>query len=210
MPEQHSASADMAGRLEPAQAYERLGGVVRQLHDSLRALGYDMALQRIANEIPDARDRLAYVGSMTEAAANKVLNLVDSAAPACDEMAERSQHWSDRLAQQTGDAVPAPASTRPLMNDLADYVAHVASFTETQRSVLTDIMMAQDFQDLSGQVIGKIIDIITRTEKQLLDLLLHSGPGDVIPVAETLEGPQIPEKAMKQDDVDDLLASLGF
>jgi chemotaxis protein CheZ len=59
-------------------------------------------------------------------------------------------------------------------------------------------------------VIGKIINIITRTEQQLLDLLVLSGPQEATPGAETLEGPQVPEKAMKQDDVDDLLASLGF
>jgi chemotaxis protein CheZ len=87
----------------------------------------------------------------------------------------------------------------------------VSSFAETQRSALTDIMMAQDFQDLSGQVIGKVIDIISRTEQQLVDLLVHSAPQEVQPeVSAELAGPQVPDKALQQDDVDDLLASLGF
>jgi chemotaxis protein CheZ len=71
-------------------------------------------------------------------------------------------------------------------------------------------MMAQDFQDLSGQVINKVIKIITRTEKQLLELLVSHTPQAKAETVTKLEGPQTPDKAMKQDDVDDLLASLGF
>lgn len=205
MPESATVQAPPhTGRLSPDASYERLGSIVRQLHDALRSLGYDAHLRRIADEIPDARDRLAYVGQMTEAAANKVLNLVDGASPGCDEIAQRTERLEARL--QT----PPGSSSDGLLADCADYVAHVGSFAETQRAVLTDIMLAQDFQDLSGQVIGKIIDIINRTESQLLDLLVHSGPNEPPPVEEALEGPQIPDKAMKQDDVDDLLASLGF
>jgi len=197
-----------SGRLSPDASYERLGGIVRQLHDALRSLGYDAHLRRIADEIPDARDRLAYVGQMTEAAANKVLNLVDGATPGCEDIAQRTLQLGERLG---GPATPPTATgNTALLADCADYVAHVGSFAETQRAVLTDIMLAQDFQDLSGQVIGKIIDIITRTERQLLDLLVHSGPNEPPAEEAALEGPQIPEKAMKQDDVDDLLASLGF
>jgi chemotaxis protein CheZ len=78
-------------------------------------------------------------------------------------------------------------------------------------------MMAQDFQDLSGQVIKKVIDIINRTELQLVQLLIDSAPnGDKKAVAEftgethQLQGPQANETALAQGDVDDLLASLGF
>ena len=97
MPEQHAAALDAGadGRLSPEASYDRLGHIVRQLHDALRTLGYDAALRRIAHEIPDARDRLAYVGQMTEAAANKVLNLVDGAAPGCDEIAQRTEQFTE-------------------------------------------------------------------------------------------------------------------
>jgi chemotaxis protein CheZ len=84
--------------------------------------------------------------------------------------------------------------------------------------------MAQDFQDLSGQVIKKVIDIITRTEMQLVHLLLDSAPESAATVAaaekmqplpvnadtHVLEGPQTADTALQQNDVDDLLASLGF
>jgi chemotaxis protein CheZ len=73
-------------------------------------------------------------------------------------------------------------------------------------------MMTQDFQDLSGQVIKKVIAIISQTEQQLLSLLMHSAPDHLEferPKAE-LAGPQVPDKALRQDDVDEMLASLGF
>ncbi len=80
-------------------------------------------------------------------------------------------------------------------------------------------MMSQDFQDLSGQVIKKVIDVITRTEMQLVQLLLDSAPNEA-GVASTaaeftgethqLQGPQTADTALAQGDVDDLLASLGF
>ena len=75
-------------------------------------------------------------------------------------------------------------------------------------------MMTQDFQDLSGQVIKRVIDIISRTETELLQLLTQTAPEHLAAAAAAsgahLQGPQTPEKALKQDDVDDLLASMGF
>jgi chemotaxis protein CheZ len=196
--------------LDQNAAFQQLGGIVRQLHEALGTLGYDVTLRKIASEIPDARDRLAYVGGMTEAAASKVLNLVDAAAPACDDMSRAGQALASTLAAaQAATNAATPVQTE-LLGQCSEFTQQVNSFAETQRAVLTDILLAQDFQDLSGQVIGNIIEIITRTEHQLIDLLVHSAPGAPPAVTEELAGPQIPEKALQQDDVDDLLASLGF
>lgn len=192
----------------PSDTHAQLGSIVRQLHDALSSLGYDATIRKIAGEIPDARDRLAYVGGMTEAAASKVLNLVDASSPACEQLSAHSSEIQDRLGQAL--AAAPDAATAPLMKDCLDYARHVGSHSETLRSTLTDIMMAQDFQDLSGQVIGKVIDIITRTEMQLVELLLHSGGELSHCDSAELAGPQVPDKAMQQDDVDDLLASMGF
>jgi chemotaxis protein CheZ len=99
------------------------------------------------------------------------------------------------------------------------FAQNTAKFAGDQSAVLSDIMMAQDFQDLSGQVIKKVIDIITKTELQLVQLLVESAPAkeqdkpaDQPTTVDThvLEGPQTAATALKQDDVDDLLASLGF
>jgi len=185
----------MSPSLPPDETYQQLGGIVRQLHDALRTLGYDTVLQEVAHEIPDARERLAYVGDMTERAATKVLTLVDEAKPACTMLAEQ------------GEALLADASADPAA--LRDYVRRSVEGARSQHGALNDIMMTQDFQDLSGQVINKVINIISRTEEQLLELLVQTAEQQ--PKASTeLAGPQVPDKALKQDDVDDLLASLGF
>lgn len=106
---------------------------------------------------------------------------------------------------------------RALMGQCGKFAERTASFASGQADVLSDIMMSQDFQDLSGQVIKKVIDIISRTELQLVQLLVDSaphiekGPEDAF-TGEThqLQGPQAASAALAQDDVDNLLASLGF
>ncbi|MGI9133345.1 MAG: protein phosphatase CheZ, partial [Rhodoferax sp.] len=106
---------------------------------------------------------------------------------------------------------------RYLLAEGAGLATNVAQFASRQGDVLSDIMMSQDFQDLSGQVIKKVIDIITRTEMQLVQLLLDSAPdpaqnsvADFTGETHQLQGPQTADAALKQGDVDDLLASLGF
>ena len=201
-------------------AFARLGAITRQLHEAMLALGAGSELQSVVSEIPDARERLAYVSKMTENAANKVLNLVDEAKPECDAVATQGRELSESLRRLADAPDMSPERARAMMKLCAGYADRAAKFAEGQNGVLGDIMLSQDFQDLSGQVIKKVIDIIDRTEKQLLELLVDSAPEQLqaamppaAPPAEepkALAGPQVPDKALKQDDVDDLLASLGF
>ena len=182
----------MSQNLMPDETRQQIGGIVRQLHDALQTLGYDAVLHEVTQEIPDARERLAYVGAMTEQAADRVLTLVDMAKPECTSLVEQ------------GRALLAADPPPDQLKAFAERSVEVASL---QQDALNDIMMAQDFQDLSGQVINKVIKIISRTEKQLLELLVSHTPPPKVEVTAKLEGPQTPDKAMKQDDVDDLLAS---
>ncbi|MEO8297865.1 MAG: protein phosphatase CheZ [Burkholderiales bacterium] len=175
---------------------QQLGTIVRQLHDALQTLGYDTVLHEVAQEIPDARERLAYVGRMTESAAHRVLSLVDQAQPGCTALANE------------GEVLLASAPTAP--EPLLAFARKSVEGARAQHGVLSEIMLTQDFQDLSGQVINKVIQIISRTEEQLVELLLHSAPGVPAKASTELAGPQVPDKALKQDDVDDLLASMGF
>jgi chemotaxis protein CheZ len=210
----------MSTPLSKEEAYARLGAITREMHEALTVLGGNH-LHAIVEEIPNARDRLAYVGKMTEDAANKVLTLVESAKPECDDLAGRGLELRDSLNRMASAPDMDVVKARGLMLACAKFSEKTALFSQRQGDVLSDIMMAQDFQDLSGQVIKKVIDIITRTELQLVELLVESAPaspksegmvGDE-PVTvdnHVLEGPQTAEQALKQDDVDDLLASLGF
>lgn len=209
----------MSTPLTKEEAFARLGAITREMHEALTALGGNQ-LQTIMGEIPDARDRLAYVGKMTEDAANKVLTLVETAKPDCDDLATRGVELGQSLTRMASANDLSVERAKGLLVVCGKFAERSAKFAENQASVLSDIMMAQDFQDLSGQVIKKVIDIITRTEMQLVHLLMESAPETVAAAAAAgqpatvdthkLEGPQTADNALKQDDVDDLLASLGF
>jgi chemotaxis protein CheZ len=211
----------MATPLTKEEAFTRLGAITREMHEALTVLGNNN-LQKIVQEIPNARDRLAYVGKMTEDAANKVLTLVEKAKPECNDLQTRGGQLSESLTRLAANPDMKVEVARGMMLTCGKFALSTASFAEEQSSILSDIMMAQDFQDLSGQVIQKVIDIITRTELQLVQLLVDSSPEHAAAavVAEVLEpatvdthvltGPQTADKALQQTDVDDLLASLGF
>lgn len=194
------------------EAFERLGRITRQLHEAMTELGLEQGLIAVAQEIPDARDRLSHVGQMTELAANKVLNLIDLAQPQCRAFKSKSDSMAQAIVELRNKPVACDKGINDLMLTFGEFSKQASLFSDEQNSVLGEIMMTQDFQDLSGQVIKKVIDIISLTEQQLLSLLMNCAPEHLAanrPKAE-LAGPQVPDKALKQNDVDDLLASLGF
>jgi chemotaxis protein CheZ len=203
------------------EAFARLGSITREMHQALSVIGGNQ-LHAIVEEIPNARDRLAHVGKMTEDAANKVITLVETAKPECNDLSSRGIELSQSLARMATSSDLSIEKARGLLTVCGKFAEGTAKFAGEQSEILSDIMMAQDFQDLSGQVIKRVIDVITRTEMQLVQLLLDSSPdavalskanAEVVEVTvdnHVLEGPQTDGSALKQDDVDDLLASLGF
>ena len=205
----------MSTPISKDEAFSRLGSITREMHEALSVLG-GTQLHDIVDEMPNARDRLAHVGKMTEEAANKVLNLVDQAKPECDDLAKRGIELGQSLAKMAAAEELNVDRARALLGVCGKFAERTATFAGGQADVLSDIMMAQDFQDLSGQVIKKVIDIITRTEMQLVQLLVDSAPQVEKKEAEftgethQLQGPQAADAALAQNDVDDLLASLGF
>jgi chemotaxis protein CheZ len=196
----------------PDETFERLGRITRQLHEAMTELGLERGLTEITHEIPDARDRLSHVGQMTETAANKVLNLIDLAQPQCQAFKAQSEAMGRAVSAMRSTSARGDLAVDALLATCSEFAQQSAVFAEDQNTVLGDIMMTQDFQDLSGQIIKKVIDIISLTEKQLLGLLMHSAPEHLVNTntKNELAGPQVPDKALKQNDVDDLLASFGF
>ena len=194
--------------------YERLGGIVRLLHDSLRELGYDKALTEASSQINDAQDRLEYVASLTEQAANKVLNTLDEGMPAQDVLSKQAKamdvRWNDLFAGKL-----SIDEFKALAGDSRQFAQQVAEATEAEKARLLDIMMAQDFQDITGQLIKKVVTITKSVEQELAELLRDNAPPAVReklaakPVS-LMSGPSAPSVALDQDNVDDLLADLGF
>ncbi|MDO9284461.1 MAG: protein phosphatase CheZ [Aquabacterium sp.] len=201
----------MSNLSDGPDALDQLDALVRQLGTTLSELGWDAALHQLVDELPDARDRLAYVGRMTEDAANKVLNMVDAAQPVCHSAATEAASLAERLDGLSTHAELGVGEARAALAEAAAALRHQGEVKRAQAGVLTDIMMAQDFQDLSGQVIKKVVLIISHAEQQLQQLLAQS-EGKAVAALDTgkLVGPQVPDKAVDQEGVDDLLASLGF
>lgn len=194
--------------------FERLGGIVRLLHDSLRELGYDKALTEASTQIVDAQDRLEYVASLTEQAANKVLNTLDDGMPAQEVLSKQAKDMEERWADLFAGKLSIE-DFKALAGDSRAFATKVAQATEAEKARLLEIMMAQDFQDITGQLIKKVVAITKKVETELAQLLKDNAPAEVrekIAQKEVslMSGPSVPSEALNQDSVDDLLADLGF
>lgn len=207
----------MISTMSPNQQEEmisRIGHMTRSLHDNLSALGYDKVLEQVAQEIPDARDRLSYVAKMTEQAAERVLNATDLATPLQSELADRAavlkQRWEEIMQRAA-----LKSEYDVVVRETLDYMSLVSQHTSTTKALLMDIMMAQDFQDLTGQVIKKVTSLAQDLERQLVQVLVDFSPAAKKDEDSLMNGPQIDphntvDVVANQEQVDDLLESLGF
>ncbi|QPF72462.1 protein phosphatase CheZ [Roseateles sp. DAIF2] len=177
---------------------------------STAAVTHPPALQQFAHELPDACERLAYVKQMTAQAANKVLGLVEGAQDDAEQVRRQGTDLSESLARMATSPELSLERARSMMKLCAAYAATAASFAAREKGLHSEIMMAQDFQDLSGQVINKVIRMLEQAEGPLNELVGETPVAPPPAAPEQLQGVQTPDKALKQDDVDDLLASLGF
>ena len=195
----------------------RVGHITRTLHDSLRELGFDKVLQQVSIDIPDVQDRLNYVARMTEQAAQRVLNATETAIP----LQERIDAGADEVLQGWESTLSAPFSEsayRDMATLTMQCLVDMRQDTSATKQQLLDIMMAQDFQDLTGQVVRKVSDLAHVLEKQLVSLLVEFSPLEARKDSSgcgLLNGPQINaaskcDVVADQEQVDDLLDSLGF
>jgi chemotaxis protein CheZ len=214
------AVAPVAGNADDSPqeevVFNRLGHLARQLHDSLRGLGVDKMLADTANQIPDARQRLTYIAQMTEQAASKVLNAADIAKPIQDALMARSEAMSKRWDKMFANQLSVD-EFKMLAADTRTYFAEAPPQLKITNDQLMEIMLAQDFQDLTGQVIKKVVDVVQNMETQLLGLLIEAMPEQRKAEAPEglLNGPVISsagrsDVVTSQAQVDDLLESLGF
>ncbi|MDX5630693.1 MULTISPECIES: protein phosphatase CheZ [unclassified Brenneria] len=195
----------------------RIGQLTRMLRDSLRELGLDNAIAEAAEAIPDARDRLDYVVQMTAQAAERALSSVEAAQPRQNQLEAEAKSLKSRWDEWFENPIEL-ADARELVTDTRKYLEEVPEHTSFTNAQLLEIMMAQDFQDLTGQVIKRMMAVIQEIEKQLLMVLLENIPEKSAEPKRAndglLNGPQVDKSAAgvvsSQDQVDDLLDSLGF
>ena len=198
------------GSLDADAVYARLGELTRTMHNALRALGYDREIEQAAvSMLPEARSRLSYIARLTGEAAEKVLNAVDSARGEQEQLAANAREVEAALKKNPVAAVAG--------GSVLNFVTLAQGQADRTNGHLTEIMMAQDFHDLTGQVTRKLVDMVQRIEGDLLKLLLEATPPAQRPPVDAgwLSGPVI-EAAERTDvvdgqqQVDDLLESLGF
>jgi chemotaxis protein CheZ len=201
---------------EGGDVYAQVGHLTRQLHDTLRELGYDRSIERAVGKMPDARDRLNYISKLTEDAAVKTLNATETAKPLQESLEASAKQLSGRW-QQLMDGALSIDEFKQLVGQTREHLQDVPLKTKATNAQLMEIVMAQDFQDLTGQVIKKLADTVQQLENQLLQMLIASASeekkkeiGDSL-----LNGPVVNAEGRtdivtSQQQVDDLLDSLGF
>ena len=195
--------------------HQQIGALTRQLHDSLNGLGLTAKVQNWAGELPDAKSRLSYIARLTGEAAEKVLNQVDQAKAQHDFIKSETHRIGQLIVQ---DPVAAVAK-----GHVMNFIEDVDKASRAVDDHLTAIMMAQDFHDLTGQVIAKVVNLAATIEEQLVQLLIQTAPPEAAvkappthePYTPALDGPVVDAEGKtdvvtNQSEVDDLLASLGF
>jgi chemotaxis protein CheZ len=209
--QQHDQTAGQTAPrdLSTTEVFIQIGTITRLLHDTLSQLGVMPKLRLSAEGLPDARSRLSYIAQKTGDAAEKVLNAVDLAK---QDHADISAAARKLAAEMSGDKAAAASAAGVLA-----FVAQVEAASGRMDQHLTDIMMAQDFHDLTGQVVAKVVALAIDLEDSLVKLLVQAAPSELAsePTQSELNGPVVnPEGrtdiVSNQSEVDDLLASLGF
>lgn len=195
----------------------RIGQLTRLLRNSMANLGLEQAIMEVADAFPNTRDRLNYVVGKTSQAADRALTSVEAARPLqdalCDNAASLTHRWDAWFDE------PQPLDdARELVKDTRAYLMMVPEMTQQTNRQLTEIMMAQDFQDLTGQVLQSLMQVIETVEKELINVLVENmgerESSQEHSEANLKNGPQINATAegiaASQEQVDDLLESLGF
>jgi len=208
--------------------YQEVGRLTRTLHESIRNFHIDTAnaaTNEEASKIEDASDRLAYVVDLTNKAANKTLDLVEETMPYASGISTEAKQLKDDWSRLQRKEMK-PDEFRQLTTKMGAFLGKLSKDSDKVYSNLSAILLAQDFQDLTGQVINRVTTLVKDVEENLVKLVTMAGKVDqmtgnaqqTIEQKETNmqgEGPQIhattqDDVVSGQDDVDDLLSSLGF
>ena len=203
--------------IRETELYQDMGKLTRELHDAIANFGMDERINTMAeHSIPDARERLNYVISKTDEAANKTLSAVEESIPICSDLNTEALKLHATWQKFTNRELSAD-EFRQLSKDVNNFFLNAYSL-EKVKDHLTEILLAQEYQDLTGQIIKKVITLVGEVEDNLVNLIKLTGDTDSVEKddsATSLDGPPVPGIAHKdtvsgQDEVDDLLSSLGF
>ena len=206
--------------LRESALFQELGKLTREIHESINAFNDDQrVIELTEEELPDAKERLNYIVTKTEQAAHKTMTGAEATMDVVEEFNKSASKIRDRWTQFRTREL-SKEDFLALSDDLDIFLGSIASESDKVRAQMTDIMMAQDYQDLTGQMIKQVISMVQEVEEKLVRLVAISGAQLTESSKSEVDGtkahgPQLPtadkaEVATSQDEVDDLLASLGF
>ena len=153
--------------------------------------------QILTQEIPEIIESLKYVEGSTNDSANQTLNHVERCLEVCERVTTDADVGIQGLKDQTRDL----------------------------HQGLNEILLAQSFQDLSGQVLNGVIDMVGGIERYMVQLVNHQAhdsrqldqgsvdrfsDDDSVPYGPRIPGLDSPDMLKDQEEVDDLLSSMGF
>lgn len=211
---------ELAG-LRETQLFKEIGRLTRQLHDTMVSFSVDAKIAAMTeHDIPDAKERLHYVISMTEQAADQTLTAVENLLPVAQTLHQQVDDLSGKWGRFLDREMPL-AEFKVMSAEITDHFKQSKSDLAQVQSGLNDILMAQGFQDITGQIIRRVIELVQELEASMVNLINVSGrkitAGEGAPQEHELPGPVVPgvddrggDVATSQVDVDDLLSSLGF
>lgn len=211
---------DQIAGIRETQLFLEVGRLTRQLHDAMVHFSVDSKITEIAaQEIPDAKERLRYVIAMTEQAADQTLTVVEDIVPVAQTLNEQAKKLAANWERFLVRKMPFE-EFKDMSHEITDYFNETVKSLEVMQSGLNDILLAQGFQDITGQIIRRVINLVEELEAGMVDLIRFSGAKSNSSNAASeieLPGPVVPgvddkktAVATSQDDVDDLLSSLGF
>ncbi|RMH44179.1 MAG: protein phosphatase CheZ [Gammaproteobacteria bacterium] len=217
-----SAYADLTQPRE-SELFQEVGRLTRELHDALANFRLDSRFAELAaHDIPDAKDRLQYVIEMTDKAANKTMDAVEEVMALSSSIGDHSRQLFESW-QKVAEKRQAPGEFREFFFQLGPFLEQLFNDTEHLSQLMTNVLMAQDFQDLTGQVIKRVIQLVQDVEESLVETIRMFGQMEEYNKAKEkeekstieAEGPAVnadkrDDVVQSQDDVDDLLSSLGF
>lgn len=201
--------------------FQELGRLTREFHEALQSFRLDSRIASLAaQDFPDARERLNYVVSMTAQSANRTMTAVEESMPICDALQDQAAALKQEWVRFTQRQMSA-AEFRDLSRRLGEFLDSVGGDVPRLRANLQEVLMAQDFQDLTGQIIHRVVQLVDEVERNLVDLIRISGQGMAAERQEekyenriAASGPPVPGvdsgTVAGQDEVDELLSSLGF
>jgi len=193
----------------PDAKLQKIGHAAAQLHRLLKELGHTRNLEKSASTMPDARDRLSFIDKSMHEASEKTISAVEASMP----LTKRNRDACGKLSVRLADANPNEHGK--LVAETLSILGEIASAEESVHHNLMQIMEAQEFRDVAGQMVNKIVVAAVEVEGILLELLKEYAPDSkdsLISTQGLMAGPGITTESNVngQDEVDDLLASLGL